>query len=228
MATAFVQARHSTATTPDQSLAFTDPVVAGNLLVLGMREGATPPGNPTVTDSLGNTWTLAQAFANQFVYYTKTASSGACTVTVNSQGTVSTRMMILEFSGTFGTAPFHTAAAGVQVNGGTVTSNAVTPSAASGVMVALCANDNTADSVFSLVSGGYTLGPAAATGGTNGRVIPAYLTFSSAASYSVTISGTNFGNVLRIQNIAFVESGGGGGSAIAAISSGYHVRNINR
>ena len=209
----FVQSRHSTATTADQSLAFTSNVTAGNLLVMGMREGATPPGNPTVTDSLGNTWTLAQAFSNQFVYYTKTASSGACTVTVNSQGTVSTRMVILEFSGTFGTAPFHTAATGVSQGFSPITSNAVTPSAANGVMIALCANDATTDSTFTVTGGsGYTLGPVA-TGGTTGRVAAAYLTFTSAASYSVTMSATNVGNGLRIQNIAFVEDAGGGPAA---------------
>jgi len=224
----FVQAKASTATTVDQSLAFTDPVVAGNLLVMGMREGATPSGNPTITDSLGNTWTLAQAFTNQFVYYTKTASSGACTVTVNSQGTVSTRMMILEFSGTFGTAPFHTAATGVQQAGSPITSNAVTPSAANGVMVALFANEGATSGTIAVTSGGYTLGPCAEGGVNTGRVGPAYLTFSSASAYSVTMSISAPGNGTRIQNIAFVESGGGGGSAIAAISSGYHVRNINR
>jgi hypothetical protein len=222
------QSRHGTVSTPDQSLAFTSNVTAGNLLVMGMREGATPPGNPTVTDSLGNTWTLAQAFADQFFYYTKTASSGACTVTVNSQGTVSTRMVILEFSGTFGTAPFHTAATGVNQGFSPITSNAVTPSAANGVMIALCANNSASESTFTVTGGsGYTLGPVA-TGGTTGRVAAAYLTFTSAASYSVTMAATNVGNGLRIQNIAFVESGGGGGSAIAAISSGYHTRNINR
>jgi hypothetical protein len=195
---------------------------------MGMREGATPPGNPTVTDSLGNTWTLAQAFSNQFLYYTKTASSGACTVSVNSQGTVSTRMVILEFSGTFDTAPFHTTSAGVSVSASSVTSSAITPSAANGVMVALCANDGTSSGAFSITGGGYTLGPVA-EGGTTGRVAAGYLTFSSASSYSVTFSmPAGFGNGLRVQNIAFVEGGGGGGSAIAAISSGYHVRNINR
>jgi len=203
----FLQARHSAATTPDQSLAFTSPVVAGSLLVLGMREGATPPGNPTVTDSLGNTWTLAQAFVNQFVYYTKTASAGTCTVSVNSQGTVSTRMSILEFSGTFGDAPFHTAATGVQQGFSPITSNALTPSSASGVMVGLCANDGTVSNTFVLNSGGYTLGPAAEGGGTVGRMIPAYLTFTSAASYAVGIGTTTTpGNGLRIQNIAFTEN----------------------
>jgi hypothetical protein len=59
-------------------------------------------------------------------------------------------------------------------------------------------------------------------------VAAAYLTFTSAAAYSVTMASSITGNGLRIQNIAFVEDGGGGGSAIAAISSGYHVRNINR
>jgi hypothetical protein len=224
----FEQSRHGTVSTTDQTLAFSSNVKAGSLLVVGIRESATPSGNPTITDSLGNTYTLAQAFANQFVYYTKTASAGACTVTLDAVGSNANRMVILEFSGTFGAAPFHTAAAGVDQAFSPITSNAVTPSAANGVMIALCANNNTADGTFTVTGGsGYTLGPVA-TGGSTGRVAAAFLTFTSAASYSVTMSATSIGNNLRIQNIAFVESGGGGGSAIAAISSGYHVRNINR
>jgi hypothetical protein len=202
----FEQSRHGTVTTTDQTLAFTSNVKAGSLLVVGIRESATPSGNPTITDSLGNTYTLAQAFADQFVYYTKTASAGACTVTLDALGSNANRMVILEFSGTFGDAPFHTAAAGVQQGFTPITSNAVTPSAANGVMLALCAINGTAEVTFTVVGGsGYTLGPVA-TGGTTGRVAAAYLTFTSAASYSVTMAASAPANGLRLQNIAFVEN----------------------
>jgi len=202
----FEQSRHGTVTTTDQTLAFSSNVKAGSLLVVGIRESATPSGNPTITDSLGNTYTLAQAFADQFVYYTKTASAGACTVTLNAVGSNANRMVILEFSGTFGAAPFHTAATGVNQGFTPITSNAVTPSAANGVMLALCAFNGTIDVTFSVTGGsGYTLGPVS-TGGTTGRVAAAYLTFTSAASYSVTMASSGPGNGLRIQNIAFIEN----------------------
>lgn len=212
----FVQAKASTVTTIDQSVAFDSNVTAGNLLVLCMRESTNFIANPSITDSLGNTWTLAQQFDRGFIYYTKSGSSGACTVTIDSQGTIATRAVIFEFGGTWGTAPFHSAATGLYVTASPAASNAVTPSAANGVMVAMLGTVSDTNP-HAISSGGYTLGPVASL-----RVAPAYLLFSSAASYAATYTASaNISNGGSLHNIAFTESGGGSPSN-APRSQFYH------
>ncbi len=71
------------------SVAFPGVVTRGNLLVVGISDGATNVRvlNPTVTDTIGNVWTLATTtwtgtYTNQWIYYAISTSSAADTVSV--------------------------------------------------------------------------------------------------------------------------------------------------
>lgn len=201
----FIQAKAGSATTADQSVTFDSNVTAGSLLVLTMGEGATPPGDPTITDTLGNTWRKAQGGGRNFIMYTVSSSGGACTVSINSQGTSSTRAVILEFGGTWGTSPLDTLATPASVSASPAASNAATPSSANGVMVGFLFTISNATS-FAISAGGYTIGPVAGL-----RCVPSYRVFSSAAAYSVTYTagaGISAGGTL--QNVAFIESASSG------------------
>lgn len=82
-ATKFVAASDST------TLAFPANVVANNLLVVaGSAFAATQPTSIVVSDSLSSSYTVLYASGTRaFIAYALAASSGACTVTVNPQGT---------------------------------------------------------------------------------------------------------------------------------------------
>lgn len=109
MALSVVQSTQSAnigAGTNPKTHAFGSNVSAGSLLV--MCTGGT--GNSTsvsgVTDSLGNFWSKAGRYfdgtANQYsdIWYTTSASSGACTVSVTfTGGTLSTALALVEVSG---------------------------------------------------------------------------------------------------------------------------------
>ena len=199
----FLQAKAETVTTADLTVAYDSNITSGSLLVLCAREGANPPGNPTITDTLSNTWTLVQQSGRNFIYCTVSASGGANTVTYDSQGTISSRVVVFEFSGTWPANPTDALATATTPNTSPATANSVTPSAANGVAVSFLGTQNDANP-FAISSGGYTLGPVASN-----RCAPAYLVFSSIAAYAPTytagagISGTN-----ALQNVAFIETGG--------------------
>ncbi len=80
--------QHTTAY-PNAPLAFSKNVTKSDLLVVGVQDangGGNKVGNPTVTDTIGNTWTLATTswdfFTNKWIYYAISTSSAADTVTV--------------------------------------------------------------------------------------------------------------------------------------------------
>lgn len=209
-------------TTADLSVAYASNVTAGSLLVLCSREGSAPVGDPSVTDTLGNTWVRAQQAARSFVFYTVSASSGANTVTYDSQGTTSSRVVVFEFGGTWPANPLDTVAVATVPTASPATANSVTPTAANGVVVSLLGT-TTDSNPFAISAGGYTLGPVASN-----RCAPAYLLFSSIAAYAPTYTaGAGIsGGTNALQNIAFIESVGGGGSSNARRSMFYALNGM--
>lgn len=210
----FVQALASGVTTADQSLAFSSDVSAGSLLVVCMREGTNPTGSPTITDSRANSWSIAQRTVRATIAYAVASSSGPCTVTVDAMQAISTRLVIMEFSGSWSATPLDVVATSIAVGSSPVTANAVTPSAPNGVAVSLLSTVSDANP-FAITAGGYTLGPVAGV-----RVAPAYRTFSAIAPYAPTYTaGALISNDGDLQNVAFIETAsGGGGNAPAAIA----------
>ncbi len=84
------------------SLAFTNPVTSGNLLVVAFKtEGS--PASITVTDTLGTAYTLAASVtgeSNNLVVYTGTVpASGTNTVTIGSAPASYDRLAIMEVAG---------------------------------------------------------------------------------------------------------------------------------
>ena len=73
-----------------QSLAFDSDVTVGNVIVgYHWANSNSNPGNPTVTDSLGNSYTVLEALHNGDSHWTFVGvieNGGACTVTVTYAG----------------------------------------------------------------------------------------------------------------------------------------------
>ena len=119
VSTALVQSA-SSITSSAQSLSVTLPatVTTGNLIVVSVSDFPNLPGSPPVTDSLGNTYTIAGTIltaqgAYSAIYYAYNVIGGANVVTlfrtVSSGGQMS--MAVAEFSGVATVSPLVTAVA---------------------------------------------------------------------------------------------------------------------
>lgn len=90
-------------------IAYPEPIVAGNELVFCININATA-ATPTVTDSLGNTWTMTAGTtapapqANRTVYmaYTHSAFSGADTISYSNPGALAQTASVGRFTGLSG------------------------------------------------------------------------------------------------------------------------------
>ncbi len=119
MTIAFVQSTSgiSTGTPTSFAKAYGSNNTAGNLLIAVGTVPDAGGGVPTLTDSQGNTWTVANGLdggsgKNQFVGYVQNCKGGANTVTANQGGVAVTGwdLAIYEFSGAALTGgPDHTA-----------------------------------------------------------------------------------------------------------------------
>lgn len=102
MSQGLIQAR----TVSGSSLAYTNPVSQGNLLVCAIRWTGTVI-QPTVSDNLSNTWTEVGVIAsnengvqlNLILFWALASSTGSCTVTAVTSGLSSVWMALGEFSG---------------------------------------------------------------------------------------------------------------------------------
>ena len=100
---AFVQSAQINTTGTSAALAYASNNTGNNLLLCTFRRGGTE--NPTsVTDTRGNTWTLAKqqvietSGSQLFVYYVPSCIAGANTVTAAFPGSGTVRMAILEYN----------------------------------------------------------------------------------------------------------------------------------
>jgi hypothetical protein len=222
MAIAYVQTKASGSGADSQTLAFDSNVGAGNLLIASIREsGGTGGVWASVTDSLGNTWNQgvrgASGSGTVQMFWTKSVSAGACTVTFDGGSNVALRCTLHEFSGTFGATPIDQTAANTGDGTSPDASSSITPANANALLFSVCGSS--ADFTASSAGASWTLGP-------NGflRVYGAYRIVSASASYNADWSYTS-GTDIALLIASFVESGGGGGS-VASISSGYHNRGL--
>lgn len=107
IAQAQVPATKDTASSASDTLAYGSNVTSGSLLVLSARVGGNPTGRTTtVSDSLGQTWSLAQkledsvAGESTYIYYFMNSAAGANTVTLAISTTAtSMRWAVHEYSG---------------------------------------------------------------------------------------------------------------------------------
>jgi hypothetical protein len=127
--------KSSNITSSAQSLAAAFPVnvTTGNLIVVSVSGWPNLPASTAVTDSLGNSYSIAGTVltsqgAYSAIYYAKNVKGGADTVTVNtvkSGGQIS--MAVAEFSGADTTSPLDKTA-GTVGSGNTPSSGMMTPS----------------------------------------------------------------------------------------------------
>jgi hypothetical protein len=134
------------------SKAFASNVTAGNTIVLGIRIGGAPA--ITVSDNLGNTYALIGmqsdpvTAASAYLYYAKSITGGACTVT-----TTGTRMEMVEISGLTATPLDQTAKAngtGTTVSSGATAARTQAAEIIIGVVSTNGGNTFTAGSGFTL------------------------------------------------------------------------------
>lgn len=95
-------------TVATDTLAYASNVTAGSLLILAARHGSATASVSSVTDTLGNTWTLAKRMDDPSghshnIWFANSPTGGANTVTINIDETQSLRWIVLEYSG-LGTA----------------------------------------------------------------------------------------------------------------------------
>jgi fibronectin type 3 domain-containing protein len=129
-----VQSKTATGTTGNTLAAsFTTSITSGNLLIVVAEtdDGATA----TVTDSLGNSYSLANSVAWNFslrklyVYYAANSLGGSNTVTVTTSSSGGSKQLhIFEYSGVATSAPLDQSVSGISIagNGLSITSSAVT------------------------------------------------------------------------------------------------------
>ena len=221
MALAFVQSIGSGSGADAQSLAYTSNVTAGNLLIASVREsGGSGAVWAAVTDSLGNTWNQgvrgASGAGTVQLFWAKSVSTGACTVSFDGGSNVALRCTLHEFSGTFGATPIDQTAYNAGDGTSPDASSSITPANANALLFSVCGSSS--DFTASSAGASWTLGP-------NGfsRVYGAYRIVSASASYNADWSYTSGGDI-GLLIASFVESGGG--SSIRAISSGHHLRGL--
>lgn len=125
----FVQGVFTDNPASPSTVAFTNNVVAGNLLVAAF--GRATNSTPTVTDSQGNTYTLRRSHydaGNDYrldIWTAIAGSSGACSITITAAGG-SAEAIRAEFAGPFAAAPFDVANS-ANGNSASASSGNVTP-----------------------------------------------------------------------------------------------------
>ena len=100
---AYVQSAQLNTSGTSAALAYVSNNTVNNLLLLAVRVGSASDILTSVTDSAGNTWTLAkkQTFSGDhffYVYYMGACLAGANTVTVSVSSSVTIRLAILEYN----------------------------------------------------------------------------------------------------------------------------------
>jgi len=133
MAIALVQNNFGTADLGTASLAFGSNLTTGNLAVVGVTTAISIPG--TVTDNLGNTYTLAKqqstgdAFADvSSLFYASNITGGAGTVTVSTDSVHNISIFLTEWSGVATSSPLDVTNGGTASSSTTISPGAVTPS----------------------------------------------------------------------------------------------------
>lgn len=197
-----LQSRASASVNASQSLAYTSNVTSGSLLVVHVRESTTTSTDPTLSDTIGNTYILAQRATRAWVFYCKSASGGANTVSLVSTSTAAT-MCIFEFGGTWDASPTVTAATATTDSSSPVTAPSVSPSAANGVTLA-GVSTLSASNPFAATSP-YTLGPVAS------NVLALAYDFPTTTTGRTTdiTTGAGISGGSYVQHIHIAESSGG-------------------
>jgi hypothetical protein len=202
MAITFVQSRASASGSIDQSLAYTSNVTAGNLLLVLIRESGAQTADPVVTDSLGNTYakTVESAAPQVSLFWAKSASSGANTVTVNSDNVSATRLSIHEFAGTFAADPNDQSGSNATAATSPAAGPSINPGGAALMFAAMgCASDVT----FTSAGAGYTLGVIATAN--PGRLASAYQIVTGAGAVNAEFAWTGTSNGGYQLAASFVE-----------------------
>jgi hypothetical protein len=187
-----LQYRADTNATPPatNSLAFTSNVTAGSLLVVAIRSSANNPSDPTVTDTLSNTWSkdvASTAASGGRVYLYSTIANGSGANTVQVAGTTATRLAVWEFAGSWDSSrveDFEGAAATGSVS--PEATNAVT-TASAGLVLALMGT--VSDVTFSAVTNSFTREATASS-----RLSPSYRIVTTGGNYSTEYSWTGTDN----------------------------------
>lgn len=202
------------------SVAFGSNVTAGNLIhVFVLFRDAGEGSTNSITDSLGNTYTLIETVTrtNRIMphYYAKNISGGACTVTLNTPGSNQFRSLaVVEISGLDTTSPLDVFSSSVQETPTTTTDATVSGSAtatAAGYMSACSMQVN------DIGSGGP---PAAGTGFTDdGTALPPVGLNQGRLEHKTVSAGSQEATFTAASNVAhatmmaiFKDAGGGGGS----------------
>jgi len=182
--------------TDPNSITYASNITAGSLLVVIIRDSTSNAGDPTVTDSRGNTWqrdgeTTTTNRGSVFHYSAIAADSGACTITVAGAATLAIRLAAYEFSGAWDSTRLEQYIGNATPNANPQTSGDATVAGGAVLVAAMgTQSDVTADSV----SNSFTLGPQSAG---NRRGIPAHRIVTSAGTYGTafTFTGTSNGSV---------------------------------
>jgi endoglucanase len=134
----------SNAASAAPTITTTSNVAVGDVVLLAIRVNNTTTTISSVTDSLGNTWTVAIAQFNAStgfslaLYYSQITTGGACTITVNLSVSTGTRFAVEEYSGMVasGTLIEGTPSTGIGT-GVTLDSGATTTSTASDTLIGI-------------------------------------------------------------------------------------------
>lgn len=180
---------------------------AGNLLIciVAVRGGQTVSG---VTDSRGNTWTLAvQSTINTIrseIWYAENSASGSNTVSVDFSATGGYEVTVVEFSGAATSSSLDQTNSNVNTNTTTHSHGSITTYAGAGLII----TGGIAFSTYTETPNGSFTALLSGTRGTNQYRI----TSGSESTNGAFTSGTNQSTHCTIAS--FKEPGGGGGATL--------------
>ena len=218
-----VQTAGASETAAATSLTATFPTAttAGNLLVLSAGVWAGSSNHITsITDSGGNTWTNVGAyfaaghFSDGEMWYSANAKSDT-NVVIHVTTAAMAAISVQEFSGVATTTPLDVSLGASTTTASTApSSGAVTPTAATDLMVGLIAGHNNAQAITVTPAIGYTAQAQQTSGTTGGAsVVTGYKVLSAASAQ--TFSGSLTTAVFWASGIAAFKAGAGPTGAVS-------------
>lgn len=197
----FVQAKRARAFSGTTNpVAFDSAVTAGHLIAVGVTWDSTTVTLTSITDSLGNTYTLvgnptSSITGRAAMSYVPNVLGGANTVTATFSGSISSVICVQEISGANASSPLDQSALNAQTNPGTgtdaVTSGTVTTTTA-GQYIFGFSGDSNSGATFTQGTG-FTAADVGNAGAAEYQVQGAAgslaATFTISAGFAVTITG---------------------------------------
>jgi hypothetical protein len=211
-----------------QTLAYANPVVAGNMLLMTTREPTGAGQTLLVTDTLGNTWLSAMKFSNgaeqyEMFYVKKCVSSGANTVSVSKSGggTFFFRLSISEWSGFSPSAILDTSASSTTTSLPDIGTPFIKPATSSELLIGFFANQN-ADNVSATIPSTFS-----AVNQVDGNLVTSYQALPNTQPSSWFAGMNSVPSTQYDASIVALQAGSSGTAIPAFVQQAVHATGVS-